>query len=204
MNNAKALYHSSILIDNNIYVDPYNIQGQPNAARLVFITHSHYDHFSLPDIAKVATKDTIFVSVQNVVQQLNDNGYTNTIAVQPNGKYQVLDVDIETFASYNISKPFHPKANGWVGYKITINNVSYIVVGDSDATDELQQQKCDVLFVPIGSTYTMDAKQAAQLTNIIKPKLVVPTHYNSIVGSKQDEQVFVANLNKDIDYRIDL
>ena len=204
MNNAKALYHSSILIDNNIYVDPYNLQGQQNAARLVLITHSHYDHFSLQDIAKIASKDTIFVSVQEVVDQLNANGYTNTVVVKPNDKYQAADVCIETFASYNISKPFHPKANGWVGYKITIKGISYIVVGDSDATDELQQQKCDVLFVPIGGTYTMDAKQAAQLTNTIEPTLVVPTHYNSIVGSKQDEQVFVSNLNKDIAYRIDL
>ena len=36
----------------------------------------------------------------------------------------------------------------------------------------------------------------------IKPNIVIPVHYNSIVGSKKDEQVFISKLNKDIKYQI--
>ena len=45
-------YHSSIRI-NNVYVDPYKIDDFVNDAKYIFITHSHYDHFSLIDIEKV-------------------------------------------------------------------------------------------------------------------------------------------------------
>lgn len=47
----------------------------------------------------------------------------------------------------------------------------------------------DIIFIthiPVGGTYTMDFKEAAQLINIIKPKFAIPVHYGSVVGSKQD------------------
>lgn len=42
-----------------------------------------------------------------------------------------------------------------------------------------------MLFVPIGGTYTMDYKEAADYTNSIKPKYVIPIHYGTIVGKKK-------------------
>jgi len=55
-------------------------------------------------------------------------------------------------------------------------------MGDTDVVDEINSINCDVLFVPIGGTYTMDYKEAAEYTNNIKPKVVIPIHYGSIVG----------------------
>jgi L-ascorbate metabolism protein UlaG (beta-lactamase superfamily) len=48
----------------------------------------------------------------------------------------------------------------------------------------------------------MNAKEASELTNIIKPNLVIPVHYNDIVGSKEDEKVFLENLDKEIEYKL--
>ena len=42
-----------------------------------------------------------------------------------------------------------------------------------------------------GATYTMNFKEAAYLVNEIKPKIAVPTHYGSIVGTKQDAMDFI-------------
>ena len=78
---------------------------------------------------------------------------------------------------------------GWDIYLI-LENVSYYIVGDSDITAESKLVKCDVLFVPIGGTYTTDYKEASELTNIIKPKVVVPVHYGIIVGEKADALKF--------------
>ena len=44
----------------------------------------------------------------------------------------------------------------------------------------------------------MDFKEAAQLINEIKPKIAVPIHYGSIVGTKQDAMNFIKLLNSDI------
>lgn len=63
-------------------------------------------------------------------------------------------------------------------------------MGDTDIIDEAKKVKCDHLFIPIGGTYTMDYNEAAKLTNIIKPKIVTPIHYGSIVGKKEDGEKF--------------
>lgn len=73
-----------------------------------------------------------------------------------------------------------------LGYNISLNGRKYYIAGDTDITEENKKVKCDVAFVPVGGTYTMDFKEAAQLVNEIKPAIAVPIHYGSIVGTKQD------------------
>jgi L-ascorbate metabolism protein UlaG (beta-lactamase superfamily) len=48
----------------------------------------------------------------------------------------------------------------------------------------------DIAFLPVGGTYTMNAEEAARAVEIIKPKVAVPIHYGSIVGSKKDAEKF--------------
>lgn len=62
--------------------------------------------------------------------------------------------------------------------------------------------KCDVAFIPIGGTYTMDYKEATTLVNKIKPKIVVPIHYGSIIGTKEDAIEFQKLLDSKIECRI--
>ena len=55
IDNIKCLGHSSVNLINDkiIYIDPYNIKENNNDADIIFITHSHYDHFSINDIKKI-------------------------------------------------------------------------------------------------------------------------------------------------------
>lgn len=194
--------HSSIQI-NDFFFDPYNITDNLRKAKAIFLTHTHYDHLSIEDINKIVSKETIFVATKDAKTVLDENYKDNKkIFVGSNEKFELLGATVETFPAYNLTKPFHKKEFGWVGYKLTINGETFAVVGDSDKTNELEQLKCDVLFVPIGGTYTMNGIEAAALTNIVKPKLVVPTHYNSIVGTKKDEKEFLSHLDKSINFKI--
>ena len=104
-------------------------------------------------------------------------------------------------SAYNNNKRFHPKENNWVGYLIAIDGITYYIAGDTDITEENRQVKCDVAFVPIGGTYTMDYKEAAKLINEIKPKIAIPTHYASIVGTKEDGIKFAKLLEPEIEYK---
>lgn len=101
--------------------------------------------------------------------------------------------------AYNVNKEYHKKEYGWVGYLIKINGVTYYITGDTDANEDIQNIKCDVLFVPIGGTYTMDYKEAADYTNSIKPKYVIPIHYGTIVGKKEDGIEFAKLLDTKIE-----
>ena len=44
----------------------------------------------------------------------------------------------------------------------------------------------------------MDALQAAELTNKIKPQIAIPVHYGSIVGTSDDAKLFASKLDDDI------
>ena len=202
--NIQINCHSSICVNNNIYFDPINIDEKRSDADYIFVTHSHYDHLEISSIQKIMMQNTKIIATGDVINELIKNNINsdNIFVVEPNKKYKLNDITFETFSSYNINKQFHPKQNGWVGYRVVVDNVSYVVCGDTDLTEELKNIKCDVLFVPIGGTYTMDATEGAILANIIKPKLVIPVHYGSIVGNKTDYIEFCNNLNNDIKYLI--
>ena len=79
-----------------------------------------------------------------------------------------------------------------------MEGITYYISGDTDITEENKKVKCDVAFVPVGGTYTMDYKEAAELINEIKPKVAVPTHYGSIIGSKKDGAKFAKLVDADI------
>lgn len=202
MDNLSVNCHSSICINGNIYVDPFKINTKLNNAKIVFITHSHYDHLDMGSIKNVINNQTIIVCTADSTKMLEEENINNQIVVvEPNKSYEVQNIKFSTFPAYNVGH-HHFLSLGFVGYTIVLNGVSYTICGDTDATEELKKIKTDVLFVPIGGTYTMNALEAANLTNIIKPKMVVPVHYNCIVGSKEDEKVFVQNVDKQIKVKI--
>lgn len=200
--NINVNKHSSIQI-GDIFFDPWKIENENQKAKYIFITHTHYDHLDIASINKIINSETTLIATKDAEETLNENYPNNKIIlVGPNENFKLDNIAVETFASYNLNKNFHKKEYNWVGYKLTIDEISYAICGDSDNTPELQNIKCDVLFLPIGGTYTMNAVEAATLTNTISPKLVIPTHYNDIVGSKIDEKTFLTKLNKNIKYKI--
>lgn len=202
----EVLCHSSIKINKGlvIYFDPFKIDKEYHDADIIFITHSHYDHYSEEDIDKVRKEDTQIVAPLDLLDNLLTLDFTkNSITlVKPNENYTVKGLSFKTIPAYNTNKNFHPKANNWVGYLVTIDNMTYYIAGDTDVTTENKQVKCDVAFVPIGGTYTMDNKEAAKLINEIKPKVAIPTHYGKIIGNISDGQNFAKLINKEIECKI--
>ena len=199
LENIDVLCHSSIRMNKEkiIYIDPFKIDKNYKDADLIFITHDHYDHYSEDDIDKVKKDETVFIVPEELLTKLLVRGYNknNIITVEPNMQYMVEGIKFETIPAYNMNKQFHPKENEWVGYVIEIKGIRYYIAGDTDITEENKKVKCDVAFIPVGGTYTTDFKEAAQLVNEIKPKIAVPTHYGSVVGTKQDATDFVRLLH---------
>ena len=202
----QVLCHSSIKFSKGkiIYFDPFKIDYNYRDADIIFITHDHYDHYSEIDIDKVMKNDTVIVAPSDLLTKLLKMGFKkeNIVIVKPNEKYIVKEIKFGTIPAYNIKNQFHPKANEWVGYIIDIDGITYYIAGDTDITEENKKIKCDVAFVPVGGTYTMDYKEAAILINKIKPKVAVPIHYGSIVGNKEDGLNFSKLVDKNIEVEI--
>ena len=200
--NIEVLYHSSIRISKNkiIYIDPFKIDKNYNDADIVFITHDHFDHYSEEDIDKVINENTTIIIPEELLTKILRKGINKNavITVESNKEYMVQGIKFETIPAYNTNKTFHPKENDWVGYIITLDGIRYYIAGDTDITEENRKVKCDVAFVPVGGTYTMDFKEAAQLINEIQPKIAVPIHYGSVVGTEQDATDFIKLLHPSI------
>ena len=182
-----------------IYIDPFKIDDETHDADFILITHDHYDHFSSEDIAKVKKDTTVLVVPEKMeAKAVKESGIKEIETVKPGTYHEIGNLELETIPMYNILKPFHPKAAGWVGYILKINGKRIYIAGDTDATKEAKEVICDIALVPIGGTYTMDAKKAAELVNEINPEVVIPTHYGSIVGKLSDAKVFAANVKDTI------
>ncbi|MBR2240691.1 MAG: MBL fold metallo-hydrolase [Clostridia bacterium] len=199
----QCLGHSTIKINKNskiMYIDPFNIEEENNDADIIFVTHNHYDHYSPKDIDKIKKEDTIIVITNDLYNEAKQSGFKESkiVTVKPNQTFNVSNIIVTTVPAYNINKKFHPKENEWVGYILNIENIKYYIAGDTDITDENRKVECDVAFVPVGGTYTMTSKEAAELVNEIMPNIAIPIHYGSIVGTKQDAIDFKEKLDERI------
>ncbi len=194
--NIEVFTQNSIRIKDrgrNIYFDPFQMKEDPHDADFIFITHDHYDHFSPEDIMKVAGSDTVLIVPEKMAGKAAGEvaGLAERMITVKPGIYREVDgLEFETIPSYNILKPFHPKNAGWVGYILHIDGRRIYIAGDTDATKEAKAVECDIALVPIGGTYTMDVKKAAELINTLRPDVAIPTHYGSIVGNPSDGEAF--------------
>ena len=199
---------NSIRIDANgtiIYVDPYQIDEEIHDADYIFITHDHYDHFSLESINKILQRETAFVVPIAMDKKVRKNTAVGiNYPVEPGKAYEVNGLSFETVAMYNKLKPFHPKKSGWCGYIIDVSGTRIYIAGDIDDIDEAKAVKCDIAMIPIGGFYTMNYKEGARLINNMKPKVAIPTHYGTAVGSPTDGESFAKLVDKDIQVEIKL
>ncbi len=167
-----------------VYIDPWRVKK--DEADLVLITHPHFDHLSPDDVRKVQKKETLVVVTLDSASRLKGN----VRIVKPGDKIEIGDLGIEAIPAYNIGKSYHPRANGWVGFIITLGGKRIYHAGDTDAIPEMKKLSVDIALLPIGGTYTMTAEEAAGIANEFKPKVVVPMHWGTIVGSEMDARRF--------------
>jgi L-ascorbate metabolism protein UlaG (beta-lactamase superfamily) len=176
--------------EKTIYVDPYRLGSVKKDADIILITHSHGDHLSPPDIARIARQDTVFVCPRDE-RCLSALKGKNVKVIAPGEKLEVGGVKIAAVPAYNLNKPYHPKSNAWVGYVVQVGERTFYFAGDTDLIPEMKDIQADVAFIPAGGKYTMDATEAAQAATLIKAKYFVPYHCGgATVGQKDDFETF--------------
>lgn len=191
MVNIEWLGHASFRItsaDKTIYIDPWKLNTDKPKADLILISHSHYDHLSPDDVARISTGRTQVICSADCAPQLKS---VKTRTAAPDETINVGEIVIRTTRAYNPKKQFHPKINNWMGFLIVLEGEVIYYAGDTDVIPEMETLgKVDVALLPVGGTYTMTADEAAEAVRLIKPARAIPYHWGDIVGSVGDAQKF--------------
>lgn len=156
--------HSCFEITNDITLvtDPHDgksigINAPSVAGDIILVSHDHYDHNSVKSVEK-----------------------EDSNIVRDSGEKTVSNVLIKGFET------FHDEVRGAkrgenVVYKFRIDDITFCHLGDlgHKLNDDMVEMlgDIDVLFVPVGGTFTLDAGKAWKVIKMVNPKIVVPMHY---------------------------
>jgi L-ascorbate metabolism protein UlaG (beta-lactamase superfamily) len=179
-----------------VYIDPYRVPANSPPADLILITHGHYDHFSPQDVERLSTRSTWLVGPAAVAERVS--GQVHSIAPG-----ELLDdelvrgVHVAAVAAYNTSKRnpegrvFHPREAGWVGYELNLRGERLYHSGDTDVIPEMDSVTgVDVALLPVSGTYVMTPQEAAEAARRIQPRVAVPMHWGSHIGTEADARAF--------------
>jgi len=178
------------LAGRQVYIDPYRIGGGLPPADIILVTHEHYDHCSLEDIGKIATASTVVVTEAKSAKKID--GDVRVMA--PGDELDLGGITVKAVPSYNLDKKFHPKKNNWLGFVVTADGTAIYHAGDTDRIPEMKEIKADIALLPVSGTYVMTAAEAADAARDIGPRVAIPMHYGSLVGSEADAVEFAEAL----------
>ena len=183
-------YYDAVLNQPDYETAVYNFIKSLNDIEEVRYLWQH--HFSPDDIRQIMNENTKFVCTPDVKEDIQGMGVSEEriLTVEPFFDGYIDEFHFTTIPAYNIGKDYHKREYNWVSYIVDIEENKFYIAGDTDITPEAKEVKCDIAFVPIGGTYTMTAREAAELIKIIKPKKAIPTHYGTVVGSEEDREAF--------------
>ena len=156
--------HSCFEITNKITLvtDPHDgksigISPLDVAGDIILVSHDHYDHNSVKSVEK-----------EESVVKMDEKEKT------------ISDILIKGV------KSFHDESGGAkrgmnIIYLFSMDDISFCHLGDlgHELGENAIQQigDVDVLFIPVGGNFTIDANKAWDVINGIKPRIVVPMHY---------------------------
>ncbi len=149
--------------DLTIVIDPYDPEKTfyklPKlSADLVLSTHDHFDH--------------------NFIEGVSDY----RMVIDRPGEYELQEVYIEGFKVFHDNKNGEERGSSSM-FQISMDGLNILHCGDLG--HELQKSTLekildiDVLLIPVGGTYTIDADVATKVISSIEPGIVVPMHYQT-------------------------
>jgi len=182
-----------------IYIDPFNLKA-PDKADVIFITHPHFDHFSVEDIKKIASSDTVVFCPSELKEKIKALGITNVYDVKPGFESEWKGIFIQAVPAYNIVKTDkHPKSSNWLGYVLTLGHVKVYHAGDTERIPEMQNILCDIILLPLGQTYTMNTiDEAVKAVLDTKASVAIPIHFGMYEGKTEDAETFAKTLEGNV------
>lgn len=161
---------------------------------IVCISHTHEDHNNVQAVKASGRPED---------RDDAGEGDKQAFAISGPGEYEKLGVNILGISSFHDDKGGSERGKNTI-YNVKIDDVDFVHLGDfgqkkltQDQVEELSS--CDVLFIPVGGVYTIEARDAPDIISQIEPKIIIPMHYK-LPGLKfelADVSAFLAVMGKE-------
>jgi len=188
-NNIKWLGMAGFFLDDkpSVYIDPYQL-AFPSIGDMVLVTHNHPEHCDPNEIKWLRKGSTVIVCPESCAGKF----IGDIRVVKPGDIINVKGAKIEVMPAFTTNSR-HPAEAGGVGYIITMSDGTRVYhLGDTGLTPAMKEGIADVLLVPISGANTMNAEQAAEVVNLIKPRVAVPMHWPANKEGKTEAEKFVS------------
>ncbi|WP_048152570.1 MBL fold metallo-hydrolase [Palaeococcus ferrophilus] len=158
-----------------LLIDPYEDLDDDLVGEVdyVLVTHEHHDHYGkAPLIARL--REATLIGPKTVYLMAISDGVTKAKAVEI-GEEVELENGVKVLAAY----AEHPSSQYPVGYMILGDKVLYHM-GDTYSSPrfrDYQKYRVDVLLIPISGRSTASEREAADIIELIRPRMAIPMHY---------------------------
>lgn len=160
----------------------------------IFVTHDHGDHMGEAEELLEFYEKAKFIGIYELAESTKTRG--RAIGANIGGP---IKLDDKTFAV--LTPAFHSSSRGSpTGVALISEEGSLYHAGDTGVFGDMaiigELYKIDVALLPIGGHFTMGIKEAVKAAQLIKPKRVIPMHYNTFDLIKANPNAFAEEIKK--------
>ncbi|NWF90768.1 MAG: metal-dependent hydrolase [Ignavibacteriaceae bacterium] len=172
-----------ILIDPFLDDNPTSpVKSKDVEADYIILTHGHGDH--LGDSFKIAKRcNPTFICVNELANYCASHGF-RAHNMHIGGSYQFDFGRVKfTIAHHGSKTPDNQYVGEPAGVIISIENKNIYHTGDTGLFYDMkligELNDIDFMLLPIGDNFTMGINDAVKAAEFVKPKVVIPMHYNT-------------------------
>ncbi len=190
-----------------LLIDPF-LSGNPVApvkadqvnADFILVSHGHGDHLGdTVDIAK-RTGATVLSNFEIAGYCEGKGCKAHPLHIGGSRDFPFGHLKL-TIAHHGSSFPDGHYAGNPSGFLLTIDKKKIYDSADTGLFYDMKligEEGIDLAMLPIGDNFTMGPEDAVRAVKLIKPKVMIPMHYNTFDLLKQDPKSFASRVKKTV------